>query len=278
MAHSHCGCCHPLPTPLCRPLYCPCTALQLDIGYDSFIRTTDPKHESLVASVLESVWARGDIYKADYEGYYCVDCEEYKDEADMDAGARRGGGSWHAEVGFFPRLGHSRQAVSRRCPLLNLPLPHASRCQSPADKNCPVHRKPCANRKEENYFFALSKYQAQLEELLSNPGGWWRAVEGWGHAALWLQQLATAAAGALASHQFFFIISLACTVCLSFCAPADFVQPESRRNEVLGWVKSGARDFSISRAAVEWGIPIPRDPKQTVYVWFDALNGYLSGE
>jgi methionyl-tRNA synthetase len=42
-------------------------------------------------------------------------------------------------------------------------------------------------------------------------------------------------------------------------------------------VKSGVRDFSISRAAVEWGIPIPRDPKQTVYVWFDALNGYLSG-
>lgn len=35
--------------------------------------------------------------------------------------------------------------------------------------------------------------------------------------------------------------------------PADFVQPESRRNEVLGWVKAGVRDFSISRAAVEWG-------------------------
>lgn len=46
-----------------------------------------------------------------------------------------------------------------------------------------------------------------------------------------------------------------------------------RRNEVLGWVKEGVRDFSISRAAVEWGIPISRDPKQTVYVWFDALNG-----
>lgn len=58
---------------------------------------------------------------------------------------------------------------------------------------------------------------------------------------------------------------------------AGFVQPESRRNEVLGWVKQGVRDFSISRAAVEWGIPVPRDPKQTVYVWFDALNGYLSG-
>ena len=52
--------------------------LQLDISYDSFIRTTDAKHEALVALVLERVWARGDIYQSDYEGYYCVDCEEYK--------------------------------------------------------------------------------------------------------------------------------------------------------------------------------------------------------
>jgi len=42
-------------------------------------------------------------------------------------------------------------------------------------------------------------------------------------------------------------------------------------------VRSGLRDFSISRAAVAWGIPIPRDPSQTVYVWFDALFGYASG-
>eukprot|EP00951_Prasinocladus_malaysianus_P015181 scaffold116205_cov32-Prasinocladus_malaysianus.AAC.2 len=54
---------------------------------------------------------------------------------------------------------------------------------------------------------------------------------------------------------------------------AAIPQAMGRRNEVLGWVKEGARDFSISRAAVEWGIPISRDPKQTVYVWFDALNG-----
>ena len=58
----------------------------------------------------------------------------------------------------------------------------------------------------------------------------------------------------------------------------DFVRPSSRRNEVLGWVKTGIRDFSISRAAVAWGVPIPQDPKQTVYVWFDALTGYLSGD
>lgn len=58
----------------------------------------------------------------------------------------------------------------------------------------------------------------------------------------------------------------------------SFVQPAARRNEVLGWVEAGLRDFSISRAAVSWGIPIPRDPAQTVYVWFDALLGYMSGK
>ncbi len=57
----------------------------------------------------------------------------------------------------------------------------------------------------------------------------------------------------------------------------QFVYPASRRNEVLGWVQGGVRDFSISRAATQWGIKFPQDPKQTVYVWFDALNGYLSG-
>ncbi len=45
------------------------------------------------------------------------------------------------------------------------------------------------------------------------------------------------------------------------------MQPAARRNEVLAWVKAGLRDFSISRAAVEWGIRIPRDTSQTVYVW-----------
>lgn len=153
---------------------------ELDISYDAFVRTTDAKHEVLVAEMLERAWARGDVYRAAYSGYYCVDCEEYKDEGDMDA-----------------------------------------------DKTCPVHRKACSLRQEENWFFALSKYQAALEALLAER--------------------------------------------------PDFVQPESRRNEVLGWVKEGLRDFSISRAAVAWGIPVPRDPRQTVYVWFDALNGYLSG-
>ncbi|XP_033514813.1 methionine--tRNA ligase, chloroplastic/mitochondrial [Nicotiana tomentosiformis] len=150
-----------------------------DISYDKFIRTTDPKHEAVVKEFYSRVLANGDIYRADYEGLYCVNCEEYKDEKDL---------------------------LDNNC--------------------CPTHLKPCVRRKEDNYFFALSKYQQQLEEILrQNPG---------------------------------------------------FVQPSYRLNEVQGWIKSGLKDFSISRASVDWGIAVPNDPKQTIYVWFDALLGYVS--
>lgn len=57
----------------------------------------------------------------------------------------------------------------------------------------------------------------------------------------------------------------------------DFIQPSYRRNEVLGWIKEGLKDFPISRQSVSWGIPVPIDVKQTIYVWFDALLGYISG-
>lgn len=151
----------------------------LDITYDKFIRTTNPCHEVIVKEFYKRVIAKGDIYHADYEGLYCVNCEEYKDRKELLE-----------------------------------------------DECCPIHRKPCEHRKEENYFFSLSKYQKPLEELLTaNP---------------------------------------------------NFVQPSYRLNEVQSWVKSGLRDFSISRATVEWGIPVPNDSKQTIYVWFDALLGYLS--
>ncbi|CAA2991074.1 methionine--tRNA ligase, chloroplastic mitochondrial [Olea europaea subsp. europaea] len=50
----------------------------LDIAYDKFIRTTDSKHEALVKEFYSKVLANGDIYRADYEGLYCVNCEEYK--------------------------------------------------------------------------------------------------------------------------------------------------------------------------------------------------------
>ncbi|KAK4579111.1 hypothetical protein RGQ29_028971 [Quercus rubra] len=152
---------------------------QLDISYDKFIRTTDPKHEAIVKEFYSRVLAKGDIYRADYEGLYCVNCEEYKDENEL---------------------------LDNNC--------------------CPMHLKPCVLRKEDNYFFALSKYQKLLEETLTqNP---------------------------------------------------NFVQPSFRLNEVQSWIKSGLRDFSISRASVDWGIPVPNDNKQTIYVWFDALLGYVS--
>ncbi|XP_022133974.1 methionine--tRNA ligase, chloroplastic/mitochondrial [Momordica charantia] len=151
----------------------------LDVAYDKFIRTTDPKHEAIVKEFYSKVLANGDIYRADYEGLYCVNCEEYKDEKEL---------------------------LANNC--------------------CPIHLKPCASRKEDNYFFALSKYQGLLEETLTqNPG---------------------------------------------------FVQPAFRLNEVQSWIRSGLKDFSISRASVEWGIPVPNDQKQTIYVWFDALLGYIS--
>jgi methionyl-tRNA synthetase len=56
----------------------------------------------------------------------------------------------------------------------------------------------------------------------------------------------------------------------------DFVQPESRRNEVLSFVKSGLKDLSISRTTFTWGIPLPFDPDHVMYVWFDALLNYIT--
>jgi methionyl-tRNA synthetase len=100
--------------------------------------------------------------------------------------------------------------------------------QQLVDGRCPDH--PTLELQwleEENWFFALSKYQERLEQLYrDNP---------------------------------------------TFC------QPEHFRNEVLGWLKDGLRDFSISRAGGQWGIPFPGDPDHRIYVWFDALINYITG-
>jgi methionyl-tRNA synthetase len=53
-----------------------------------------------------------------------------------------------------------------------------------------------------------------------------------------------------------------------------FIQPESRRNEVLNFVKQGLQDLSVSRTSFTWGVPVPGDPKHVMYVWFDALANY----
>ncbi|PRW63105.1 methionine--tRNA ligase [Actinopolyspora mortivallis] len=57
------------------------------------------------------------------------------------------------------------------------------------------------------------------------------------------------------------------------------IEPESRRNEVLGFIRQGLQDFSVSRSverARGWGIPVPDDPSQVIYVWFDALINYIT--
>ena len=56
----------------------------------------------------------------------------------------------------------------------------------------------------------------------------------------------------------------------------DFLQPNSRRNEIISFVKSGLKDLSISRTSFDWGVPVPDNPKHVVYVWVDALTNYLT--
>jgi methionyl-tRNA synthetase len=153
---------------------------KLNIQYDRFSRTTSPRHEAIVKEFFYRVWDKGDIYMGQQKGWYCVSCEEFKEERDLLEG-----------------------------------------------HHCPLHpNKEAEWRDEQNYFFRLSKYQSQLEALYQER--------------------------------------------------SDFIQPESRRNEVLNFVSQGLQDFSISRVNLDWGFPVPVDPKHTIYVWFDALLGYVT--
>lgn len=57
----------------------------------------------------------------------------------------------------------------------------------------------------------------------------------------------------------------------------EFIQPESRRNEVIRFVEGGLRDLSISRTSFDWGVPVPGSPGHVMYVWVDALTNYITG-
>jgi methionyl-tRNA synthetase len=59
-------------------------------------------------------------------------------------------------------------------------------------------------------------------------------------------------------------------------ANPDFIQPKTRRNEILSFVREGLRDLSISRTSFSWGIPVPGNDRHVLYVWFDALTNYIS--
>ncbi|MDQ6707354.1 MAG: methionine--tRNA ligase, partial [Acidobacteriota bacterium] len=149
----------------------------LGLGYDYFIRTTEPKHHKTVQWLFERCLANGYVYKGSYTGQYCVFDELYVNDA------------------------------------------------NPGD-NCPDCGRPTETVTEENYFFKLSAFTQTLLELYeSDP---------------------------------------------------KFVQPDSRRNEVISFVKRGLQDLSISRTTIKWGIPLPVEGHHVFYVWFDALIGYMS--
>lgn len=150
----------------------------LNIKYNGFIRTTDPKHEEVVKELVSKLKDKGFVEKRKYEGLYCVGCEKYLGEDEL------------------------------------------------VDGKCPDHGKEPIKQSEENYFFLLSKFEDKLKSAIKN-----NEIE---------------------------------------------ITPESRKNEVLGKIDQGLEDVSISRAAVEWGISFPDDPKQTIYVWIDALINYYS--
>ncbi len=150
---------------------------KLNISFDFFVRTTTKEHIESVKKLFMKCYENGDIYKKEYEGWYCVGCEKFLTETEMENGL------------------------------------------------CPVHKTKPQWVKEENYFFKLSKYEKQLLELLKRK---------------------------------------------------DFALPEARRNEMLEFIKQGLQDISISRATVKWGIPVPIDDTQVIYVWFDALINYIT--
>lgn len=155
---------------------------RLGLSHNIFVRTTDKNHEQLVAEVMQELYDKGLVYPGQYEGWYCVGCEEYKDVVVTSEG--------------------------------EVPV-------------CDIHNKPLEFIREQIYYFALSRYQDQLIKAIESD--------------------------------------------------TFKVSPLSRKNEVLSFLKGEPlRDIPVTRSKVSWGVPLPFDSSQTVYVWFDALLNYLS--
>ena len=155
----------------------------IGLSYTSFQRTSDKeKHWPGIHNLWKLCYKNEDIYKRKYRGLYCVGCESFYEESELQDGV------------------------------------------------CPEHRTKPETVEEENYFFKLSNYQEKLEELIESD------------------ELK--------------------------------ILPETRKNEVLSFIRGGLKDFSISRSvsrAKDWGVPVPDDPEQIMYVWFDALGTYITG-
>ena len=143
-----------------------------------FIRTTDPHHLKAAQEMWKRCAVKGDIYKKEFEGLYCVGCEKFLTEREI------------------------------------------------VDGVCHIHGTKPELLKEENYFFRLSCYKEKLLKYLDTK---------------------------------------------------EAVVPEWRREEAINFVNE-LEDVSISREKVRlsWGIPVPNDDSQLMYVWFEALVNYIS--
>ena len=150
----------------------------MEISYDDFIRTTEPRHIKRVQAIFMQMYEKGDIYKGEYQGMYCTPCESFWTESQLNDGC------------------------------------------------CPDCGRSVESAKEEAYFFRMGKYQNALLELFeTNP---------------------------------------------------KFLMPDTRRNEMVAFVKQGLDDLCISRSSFNWGIPVPIDDKHVIYVWLDALSNYIT--
>ncbi len=155
---------------------------KLSVNYDRFIRTTDKDHYEVCKKLWMKMFETGDLYQKEYIGLYCVGCEGFKTEKDLDENGE-----------------------------------------------CPDHLKKPIELKEKNWFFKLSKYENFLKEKIES--------------------------GKLK------------------------IIPEFRKNEMLEFIKNGLQDVSFSRSKelMNWGIPVPNDDTQVMYVWADALTNYITG-
>jgi methionyl-tRNA synthetase len=132
---------------------------------DDFIRTTEPRHKQVVQEILQDLFDRGEIYRDEYDGWYCVACERFFTEKDL---AESGG-------------------------------------------TCPECGRPVQRVREANYFFKMSQYQDWLVDYIQTH--------------------------------------------------PEFIQPEFRRNETLGFLRKPLQDLCISRpkSRLAWGIELPFD-------------------
>jgi methionyl-tRNA synthetase len=139
------------------------------------------------------------------------------------------------------------------------------------------HKKACQvlwNRLVESGDIYLSKYAGWYavrdeayygeDELKDGPGG--KKIAPSGAECEWVEE----------ESYFFRLSAWADRLMKLYEEQPDFIQPESRRNEVMSFVKSGLRDLSVSRTRLTWGVPVPNAPGHVMYVWIDALTNYIS--